>query len=237
MLRNPTKDAEIARVSQEVVMSASRDVSTILFNFKGQSRAPHPLDAEAEGLLLQYLYTARIVELTSGITYGMVPLWIDGPAEKEAASAFADRARAELKRQLDMKYKTPFGSPPDFTAVLDRYHILARGYAEKFAQLRDAYAGSVQLVVDGPTEVEAMKDVNLKVLAKRAGKPADDALKDARIEWSVNQSVQNSGPTWWFSPLQESTMTITITAFKEIMGKKVPLGSTTHQLTGEEARG
>ena len=63
----PAKDAEIARVSQEVVMSASRDASTILFNFKGKSRAAHPLDAEAEGILLQYLYTARIIELTSGM--------------------------------------------------------------------------------------------------------------------------------------------------------------------------
>ena len=227
----PAKDSEIARVSQEVVMSASRDVSTILFNFKGQSRSPHPLDPEAEGILLQYLYTARIIELTSGITYGMVPLWIEGPKEKETASAFGERARAELKRQLDMKNKTPFGSPPDFTAVLDRYQTLARGYAEKFAALREAYSGTIQISVEGPAEAEAMKDVTLKIVAKRQGKPAEDALRDARIEWTVDRTLKNSGATWWFSPLEETVMNITVTATREVAGKKVVLGSATHRLT------
>ncbi len=227
----PAKDAEIARVSQEVITATSKDVSAILFNFKGQSRAAHPLDAEAEGTLLQYLYTARIIELTSGITYGMVSLWTGGPGEKETPSAFADRARAELKRQLDMRHKTPFGSPPDFTPVLDRYWTLARGYAEKFAALREAYGGAFQISVEGPTDVEAMKDVTLKIVAKRQGKPADDALKNARVEWSVGQAVQNSGITWRFSPREETVMNITVTATTEIAGKKVVLGSATHRLT------
>jgi len=226
----PAKDSEIARVSQEVVMSASRDASTILFNFKGQSRAAHPLDAEAEGTLLQYLYTARIIELTSGITYGMVPLWIEGPKDKETASAFASRARAELKRQLDMKYKTLFGSPPDFTTVLDRYETLARGYAEKFAVLREAYSGTFQISIEGPTEAEAMKDVTLKIVAKRQGKPADEALRDARIEWTVDRTLRNTGATWWFSPLEEAVMNITVTVTREIAGKKVS-ASTTHLLS------
>ena len=226
----PARDAEIARVSQEVITATSKDVSAILFNFKGQSRAPNPLDAEAEGILLQYLYTARIIELTSGITYGMVSLWTGGPGEKETPSAFADRARAELKRQLDMKHKTPLGSPPDFTPVLDRYWTLARGYAEKFAALREAYGGSFQVSIEGPTEVEAMKDVTLKIAAKRQGKPADDVLKDARIEWAVDRAVKSSGATWWFSPVEETVMNITVTVTREIAGKKVS-ASATHRLT------
>ncbi|HNQ02650.1 MAG TPA: hypothetical protein PKN59_10200, partial [Syntrophales bacterium] len=226
----PAKDAEIARVSQEVITATSKDVSAILFNFKGQSRAPNSLDAEAEGTLLQYLYTARMIELTAGITYGMVSLWTGGPGEKETPSAFADRARAELKRQLDMKYKTPLGSPPDFTPVLDRYWTLARGYAEKFAALREAYGGSFQVSIEGPTEVEAMKDVTLKIAAKRQGKPADEVLRDARVEWTVDRALRNTGAIWWFSPVEETVMNITVTVTREVAGKKVS-ASATHRLT------
>ena len=129
-----------------------------------------------------------------------------------------------------MKYKTPFGSPPDFTTVLDRYETLARGYAEKFAALREAYSGTFQISVEGPTEAEAMKDVTLKIVAKRQGKPADEALRDARIEWTVDRSLKNSGTTWWFSPLEETVMNITVTATKEIAGKKLVV-STTHRLS------
>jgi hypothetical protein len=227
---NPGKDAEIAQVSQEVLLAAPKSASAIIFGFKGNSLTPDPRDNEAEQTLLKYLFTARMMELIVGMQYTMTPMWSDGPAEGEAPTGFADRVTAEMKRQLDMKHKSLFRSTPDFTAFLDRYYILARGYAEKFADLRELYRGGLQLTVDGPTEVEAMKDVNLKVAAKRAGKPADDALKDARVEWTVNKAVQNSGPTWWFSPLQETVMTITITATKDIAGKKIVLGSTTHQL-------
>ena len=74
-----------------------------------------------------------------------------------------------MKRQLDMKHKSLFRSTPDFSAFLDRYYILARGYAEKFADLREMYRGGLQLTVEGPTEAETEKDVTLKVAAKRAG--------------------------------------------------------------------
>ncbi len=111
-----------------------------------------------------------------------------------------------------------------------RIAALEKDIRDILEEVKEHYKGVVDLIVTGPTEVEVMKDVTLNVSAKRAGKPAADALKDARIEWTVNQAVKNSGPSWWFSPLEETVMTITVTATKEISGKKVVLGSTTHQL-------
>ena len=78
--------------------------------------------------------------------------------------------------------------------------------------------------------------MTLKVAAKRQGKPADDALKDARIEWTVDKAPTNSGPTWWFSPIQETVMNITVTATKDVAGRKIVLGTTTHRLQVKKAK-
>ena len=129
----------------------------------------------------------------------MIPLWQEGPTEGEKPEAFAERARGGLQKSLDMKNRSFWGTAPDFSAYLDRYYLLARGYAEKFAELRERYRSDIQIAIDGPKEIEAEKDVSLKVVPTRKGKPAEDALKDARIEWVVNKSVKNSGMTWWFS--------------------------------------
>ena len=84
---DPGKDAETARVSQEVLMSVPKSASSIIFGFKGNSTQADQRDNEAEQTLLKYLFTARTMELTVDMQYTMIPMWSDGPSEGEAPAA------------------------------------------------------------------------------------------------------------------------------------------------------
>jgi tetratricopeptide (TPR) repeat protein len=227
----PAKDSQAVQTSQKVLMGTPGDASSIIYKFKGDKLDPDPRDSASEATLLRYLFTARIMELTVDIPLAMISLWRDGPGENESPSDFADHAQAELKRELDMKNKSFWGGAPDFAAYLDRYQILARGYAEKFAALRDQYQTTpVQLTVQGLTQVETGKQVILKVVPTRNGKPADDALKSARVEWAVKGAVNNTGLVWQFTPDKEEVLNITVNAVLEIGGKRTVIGTATHQV-------
>ena len=133
------------------------------------------------------------------------------------------------KRLLSLRMRLFLGEFQKTTPA--RLAALEKEVGQVLEEVREHYRGTVVLAVTGPTEAETASEVSLRVSATKAGKPADDALKNARVEWSIGQAVQNSGITWRFSPLEETVMNITVTATTELAGKRVVLGSATHRLT------
>jgi len=219
------KDVEASQETQKVLSGVGKDAQVILDKLKGDLKGEDPRDKENLAALNQYTFTARVLETSVNLPWSMNHAWFLGPGDDETPTAFADRMRGEMDRSLKMKFKSFFGKPPEFPEVLDRYRLLARGYAEKCREIQEMYRMQGELFVVAPASAPMEQEVQLTASLRPKDSAAAALIGDARIEWLVGKDVVSSGPEWKFTPVKDGMMDFTVNAVKDFKGKNIVIAT------------